>query len=131
MPRYKKYPGVVKQRNKWYYRLQYMGNRKWSKGYDSPESAYKARIKHLNEIYEKKITPNKMTLEQLIKYYLEHHSKAHNRITTLAKDEGIFRNHIIPFLGKDIVQDLNPIRIEDFIDYVNKNKTRSTAYNTA
>lgn len=131
MPKYKKYPGIVKLRNKYYYRIQVNYKRKWSRGFDTQKEAYEDRIKKKYETYSKKIIPTDITLEQLIKHYLEYYCKTHNRSTTLAKDEGVFRNHIIPILGKDKIQDLSSLQLEECISYFIRYKTPSVAHNSA
>jgi hypothetical protein len=65
-----------------------------------PDPAY------LDKFKAKNISPQKITLQQFISKYLAEHEWTHNRISTVIKDEGICRNHIIPELGDRRLQDI-------------------------
>jgi len=125
-----KYPGVRKIKNLWYYRIQQYGKRIVSKGYRTAEEAHKARTEYLNSLHHLAVISNKITLKDFAKKYFAEHSRIKNRSSTIAKDEGIFENHILSVLGKMKLEDIKTYHLVQFQNSLIKNKTQSVAHNT-
>jgi len=122
--------GVLKRYKKWYYRISYKGKRIEKGGFTTAEQAYRARIEHIKKLQDQIIPPADITVRQLIIQYLEEHEKIYNRLSTVWKNEGTCRNHIIPYLGDRKVKGLKPTDMKKFQGFCVKNKTPSVAHYT-
>ena len=108
MPKYK---GVQKKRNKWYWYIDYIGKRYWSKGFDAAEDAARDRsltkTKMISGTY---IDSHKMTVRDFAIKYLEDYASGLSSATFEIR-EGNLRLYILPVIGNVKVQDLKPFHI--------------------
>ena len=58
--------------------------------------------------------PNKLTVEAYLEQWLEYYKKKGNSFSTCTMVEGCLRNHVIPNLGQQLLQELTPKEVEDF-----------------
>ena len=124
------YPGVRKLGKRWFYRIQHKNKREQHGPYDTAQEASNARLDYLKKLKHQHTRPGNITVEQLCIKYLEEHEKVYNRHSTLEKNEGICRNHIIPILGKRRLEDLTPNEMRMFQKHCIQTKTQAVAHNT-
>ncbi len=108
MPKYK---GVQRKRNKWYWYIDYIGKRYWSKGFDTAEDAARDRSLTKNKMISGTyVDSHKMTVRDFAIKYLEDYASGLSPGTFEIRESNL-RLYILPVIGNIKIQDLKPLHI--------------------
>lgn len=95
---------------------------KWFNGFRTKKEAENKLTEVLSELKNNLyIEPTKITLSEFLKKWLEECAKPNIAITTYSGYEVNINKHIIPAIGHIILQELQPIQIQNFYNYLSKN----------
>ena len=122
--------GVIKRRNRWYFRVQRNGQRIERGSWTTAEEAYNAKLVYEREVLTSQAPLTSLTVEQLIIKYLTEHEQVYNRHSTVIKNEGVCRNHIIPVIGTRRISELTPNIMRELQTHLMAHKTPSVSHYT-
>jgi len=120
MPKHK---GTQKKGNKWYWYIDYRGDRHWSRGFSSAEEAAMDRTRQKNKFHDgTHINANTITFQEFAIEYLKRHVSQFRRGTFEIR-EICLRKHILPILGNLRLQDIRPYHVEELQNTLLKSNT--------